>query len=195
MSTIALFHSVLGVRAGVVDTADLLREDGHRVVVVDQYGGRVFDDYEEAGAYAEGIGYPALMQSALDAVSDLDDGFFTVGYSNGGGMAQLVALNRSVAGVAMVSGALPLGMLGAEAWPSDVPAQIHYSGADPFRDDEWLDSAVTSIQGSGAPLETHLGYAGGHLFMDADLHDEFDRESAALLLERLRAFCASSRSR
>ncbi|MGI8418014.1 MAG: hypothetical protein ACR2P2_17785 [Nakamurella sp.] len=58
MADIALFHSVLGVRPGVSEAADGLRAEGHDVVVMDQYGGRVFDDYEEAGEFAQAIGYP-----------------------------------------------------------------------------------------------------------------------------------------
>lgn len=73
MSTVALFHSVLGVRPGVRDAADRLRAAGHVVHVVDQYDGRVFDSYEEASAFAEGIGYPALMASALAAVEGLPE--------------------------------------------------------------------------------------------------------------------------
>lgn len=38
--------------------------------MVDQYGGRVFDDYAEAGKFAESIGYPTLMGRAVDAVDD-----------------------------------------------------------------------------------------------------------------------------
>lgn len=191
MSTIALLHSVLGVRTGVLQTADLLRGDGHQVVIVDQYGGKVFDDYDEAGLYVDTIGYPALMQSALEAVAELADGFIAAGYSNGGGMAQWVALNRPVAGVAMLSGALPLEMLGVEGWPATVPAQIHYSATDPFLNREWLERAVTSIRNSGASLETFLDYSGGHLFTDPTLPDEYNPTSAELLFERLRAFCAS----
>jgi len=47
MADIALFHSALGVRPGVLDAADRLRAEDHKVVVVDQYDGRVFDDYNE----------------------------------------------------------------------------------------------------------------------------------------------------
>lgn len=45
MASIALFHSVLGVRPGVQDAAARLRARGHEVLVVDQYDGRSFDDY------------------------------------------------------------------------------------------------------------------------------------------------------
>ncbi len=61
MTDIALFHSVLGVRPGISEAADRLRTEGHNVVVVDQYDGRVFDDYQEANEFAQSIGYPTLM--------------------------------------------------------------------------------------------------------------------------------------
>jgi len=58
MTNIALFHSVLGVRPGVAAAADRLRAAGHDVLVVDQYEGRVFDDYDEADEFAQAIGCP-----------------------------------------------------------------------------------------------------------------------------------------
>lgn len=67
MTDIALFHSVLGVRRGVTEAADLLRAAGHEVLIVDQYNGRTFDDYDEAGEFAQAIGYPALMGRAAQA--------------------------------------------------------------------------------------------------------------------------------
>ena len=94
MTQIALFHSVLGVRPGVIDAAERLRAAGHEVEVVDQYGGRVFDDYDEASAHAETIGYPVLMDRAVAAVEHLRDGFVAAGFSNGGGMAEYVATQR-----------------------------------------------------------------------------------------------------
>ena len=98
MTTIALFHSALGIRPGVEDAAARLRGHGHTVHVVDQYDGRVFDDHAAAHAYVEERGFPALMQEALDATADLDDGFVVAGFSNGAGMAEHVALHRRVGG-------------------------------------------------------------------------------------------------
>ena len=117
MATIALFHSVLGVRPGVTLAADRFRSAGHDAHVVDQYGGRVFDDYEEAGAHVDRIGFPALMQVALDAVAELPDGFVPVGFSNGAGMAEYVSAQRPCGGALLVAGALPLAVLGVDAWP------------------------------------------------------------------------------
>lgn len=41
--------------------------------------------------YAEGVGYPALMAAAVEAVADVPDGFIALGFSNGAGMAEYVA--------------------------------------------------------------------------------------------------------
>jgi dienelactone hydrolase len=73
MANVAVFHSVLGVREGVNDAARRLTAAGHQVLVVDQYDGRVFDDYKEADAFAQGIGYPELMSRAVDAVKEVDE--------------------------------------------------------------------------------------------------------------------------
>ena len=106
MTSIALFHSVLGVRPGVNAAADLLRSHGHNVQVVDQYDGRVFDDYAEADKFATAIGYPALMDSALHLVDHIAGGFVCAGFSNGGGMAEYVAcINPTVRGALLLSGA------------------------------------------------------------------------------------------
>ena len=191
MTQIALFHSVLGVRPGVLDAADRLRAAGHEVEVVDQYDGRVFDHYEDASAYAEKVGFPALMERAVRATEHLRDGFVAAGFSNGGGMAEFVATRRPLAGVVMISGTLPLDLLGAPAWPAGVPAQIHYSVDDPFRRQDWIDAVATAVRAAGAPVDV-FDYPGtGHLFTDPSLPDEYDPDSARLLWTRVLEFCAT----
>ncbi len=190
MTQIALFHSVLGVRPGIRDAAERLRAEGHDVLVADQYDGRVFDDYDEAGAYAEGIGYGELMGRAATAVETLDDGFVAAGFSNGGGMAEYVATVRPVTGVLMLSGALPLEMLGAEAWPAGVPAQIHYTADDPFRRQGWIDAVVEGVRAAPASVETFDYPGAGHLFTDPSLPHEYDSHAAERLWDRVLSFCA-----
>jgi len=190
MTQIALFHSVLGVRPGVHDAAERLRAAGHAVTTVDQYDGKVFDDYDEAAAHVDAIGFPELMQRALDAVAQLPDGFVAAGFSNGGGMAEHVALQRRVSGVLMLSGALPLEMLGAAAWPAGVPAQIHYALEDPSREQAWIDTVAAAVRAAGAQVEVFDYPGGGHLFTDASLPAEHDPAAAELLWERVLAFCA-----
>lgn len=187
---IALFHSVLGVRPGILDAADRLRAAGHEVLVVDQYDGRVFDDYATAGAHVERVGFPALMAAALEGVADLADGFVAAGFSNGAGMAEYVATRRMCSGVLLFSGALPLAMLGADRWPHGVPVQLHRADGDPMRDEEWDRAFVADVRRAGAPVEV-FGYpTSGHLFTDAGLADEYDPAATELLWERVLAFCA-----
>lgn len=190
MTNVALFHSVLGMRAGVLDAADRLRARGHQVLPVDQYDGRVFDDYAEAAAFVETVGsYPELMARAAAAVEPLPDGFLCVGFSNGGGMAEYVASQRRVSGVVMCSGALPLEMLGVDAWPAGVPAQIHYTTGDPFRQAGWAETVRDCVAAADGDVEL-FDYPGtGHLFTDATLPDEYDADSAEVLWRRVQAFC------
>lgn len=188
MAQVALFHSVLGVRPGIHEAATRLRAAGHDVLVVDQYEGRVFDDYAEASAYAESIGYSVLMRRAAMAVEALPDGFVAAGFSNGGGMSEYVATQRRVSGVLMLSGALPLAFLGVEEWPANVPAQIHYTENDPFRRQEWVDAVAAVVRAAGGALEMFDYPGGGHLFTDASLPGEYQPKDAALLWERVLAF-------
>ncbi|MGI8808742.1 MAG: dienelactone hydrolase family protein [Acidimicrobiales bacterium] len=189
MAAIALFHSVLGVRPGVHDAAGRLGAAGHAITTIDQYDGRVFDDYQEAASYAEAVGYPMLMNRALEGVGTLCDGFVAVGFSNGGGMAEYVATQRRVSGVVLLSGALPLAMLDVEAWPTGVPVQIHYTVDDPNRRQEWIDALVERVEAASAPVDVWDYPGRGHLFTDASLAKEYDPESAELLWSRVLAFC------
>ena len=191
MTTIALFHSALGVRRGVEDAAARLRGLGHTVRAVDQYDGRAFDNQAAAHAYVEEVGFPALMQEALDATADLDDGFVVAGFSNGAGMAEHVALHRRVTGAVLLSGALPLSFLGADAWPGEVPVQLHYAEADPFRDDTWVEATLADIRRSGARVEFHEYAASGHLFTDESLTDEYDAKATELLWTHVSKFLDS----
>lgn len=91
----------------------------------------------------------------------------------------------------MLSGALPLDMLGASEWPAGVPAQIHYALGDPFRRQEWIDAVADAVRSAGAPLEA-FDYPGeGHLFTDASLPDEYDAENAETLWHRVLRFCST----
>jgi dienelactone hydrolase len=191
MATIAIFHSALGIREGVRDAARRLRDAGHDPHIVDYYGDhRSFDDLASAAEHINAVGFPALMQAAVDGVADLADGFSVLGFSNGSGMAEYVATRRPVTKAVLGSGTLPLAMMGADAWPARTAAQIHYAADDPFRNDEWLESVIDSVRSSGAPLEVYTEYAGaGHLFTDPTLPD-YDEANTELFWQRVRAFLA-----
>ena len=87
MAEVVLFHSVLGVRQGVLDAAAIMGEAGHSVHVPNLYEpGVIFDDYDPAIAHVEAIGgYQTLMRRSLEAVRDLPGAVVYAGFSNGGG--------------------------------------------------------------------------------------------------------------
>jgi dienelactone hydrolase len=176
MTTVALFHSVLGVRQGVLDAAGRLRQDGHDVLVVDLYDGRTFDDYPPAMTFAwEELGPQVLMGRAIEAVAGLPDGFVPAGFSLGCVMAVHVATQRTVSGVLMVAGAIPASALGdGVRWPAGVPAQTHSTLADPWREKEELDQAVRDIEAAGGTIEVFDYPGSGHLFTDPTLPAEYD---------------------
>ncbi len=187
MASVAVFHSALGVTPGLVDFAERLRKAGHQVEVVDQYDGRVFDGYEEASAYVDEVGFPALMAKAIAGMADLPDGFVAIGFSNGAGMAEFVAANRVVSGVVMIGGALPLEMIGI-AWPIDVPAQIHTTVDDPRREQDAIDSVAKAVDDAGGGVEVFDYSGSGHLFADSSRPDEYQPVEAELRLTRVKEF-------
>ncbi len=190
MAHIALFHSILGVRPGELDAARRFTEAGHEVRVVDQYDGEVFDDYEDATQYARTIGYHELVGRALAATLDLPDNFVVVGFSNGAVMAEYVALHRPVSGALLINTAVEVAEVGGQAWPSDVPVQVHHSMEDQWKEPQQILDFVAQVEAAKAAVEV-LDYAkGGHVFTDPSKADEYDEAGAELFWQRALEFCA-----
>lgn len=190
MTTVALFHSVLGVRQGVLDAAERLRQDGHDVLAVDLYDGRTFDDYPPAMSFAwEEVGQKVLMKRAVEAVAELPDGFVSAGFSLGCVMAVQVATQRTVSGVLMIAGAFPVSALGdGKRWPAGVPAQTHSTLADPWREHEELGQTVRDVEVGGGTIEVFDYPGSGHLFTDPSLPAEFDPVATETFWSRVLPF-------
>jgi dienelactone hydrolase len=190
MATTALFHSALGVRAGLLDAAERLRALGHHVRVVDQYDGRVFDDYDTALEHIERVGFPALLETALRATADLPDRLVTIGFSNGAGMAEYVAGSRpGVRGVVMLGGALDPAVIGVD-WPAGAVGQVHVTADDPWREPEGEDAVCAAAQRVGGQVEVFAYPGAGHLFADPSKADEYQPAEAELMWERVLGFLA-----
>lgn len=193
MATVVVLHSVLGVRAGVLDAAARLRQAGHEVVVPDLFEGRTFDDYDVAMAYAENdVGHPRLMRNALAAVADVPDGMVVLGFSLGCVVAAHVATRRPVSGVVMVAGAIPASAFGdGRTWPSQMPVQVHNAEGDPFREHQMIDALESGVVAAGGSVAAY-DYAGsGHLFTDRSRAEEFDPDATELLWRRVLEFVAA----
>ena len=164
MTSIVLYHASFGVRPGIEAAADRLRAAGHQVQVVDQYGGRVFDDYDEADEFVQSIGFPALMAARPRCRRTSSPGRSSRPASpTAPGMAEFVTAARGgaaggVLGSVQFSGALPLDMVGMAEWPADTPVQLHYSAGDPSAIGRWIDPFLAAVTASGSALETYLDY-------------------------------------
>ena len=187
MTTVLLFHSVLGIRQGELDAAERLRAEGHQVVMPDLLDGTVFDSYEPAMAHADPL-RETLYEKGLAAAAPLVDGFVVGGFSAGGGIATLVATRRAVSGVLQFSGLTIVEWLGPDAaWPAGVDSQSHQMLDDPFRDpiDE---QAVADVSSAGGTLELFDYRGDGHLFTDPTLPDEYDFPATELMWSRVLPF-------
>ncbi len=193
MTTILLFHSVLGPRLGVTDAAERLSAAGHTVHTPDLYRGEAsFDDYEPAMAYVRQLGYPELMARTMAAAEGLPSDIVYAGFSNGGASAELLAATRPGArGALLFHAAMPLAEFELSQWPGTVPVQVHYAKDDPFRDDpEVIESFAAEVRRSGARYEFFDYPGSGHLFTDPSLDKEYDQASADLLWSRSLDFLA-----
>jgi dienelactone hydrolase len=200
MANIVLFHSVLGIRQGVLDAATQLQAMGHAVTVPNLYeDGVVFDDYEKASKYVESIGgYPTLLDRTREAARHLPAEVVYAGFSNGGGSAEYLAATRPGALAAVLfAAAIPLAMFAPfhatpiEGWPPGVPVQVHYAVGDPYRDQGGIDGLERDVLAAKAAFELHEYPGSGHLFTDDTLTAEYDAASTALLWERVEAFLAA----
>ncbi len=199
MADLVLFHSVLGVRAGVTYAADRLRAAGHTVHAPNLYeDGVVFDDYERADAYVQALGYAELLRRARAAVDGLPQALVYAGFSNGGGLAEYLAAERPGALAAVLFGAaIPLAMFGqfggdgSLIWPPSTPVQVHYGVDDPFREQAWVDSLADTVRSSGAAFQLYEYPIAGHLFTDESMKAEYDGDAAKLLWERVLSFLST----
>lgn len=188
MTTVVLFHSVLGLRPAVRATADQLRAAGHEVTVPDLYDGEVFDDMDVAARHFERLGAPEMIRRTEASVADLPADVVYAGFSNGGVSAEYLAASRPGArGALLLHAALPLPGLGLSTWPAGVPVQVHYAESDPWRSPDGVDLLSRSVRAAGARFEFFEYPVTGHLFADPGL-PEYDAESAGLMLERMLRF-------
>lgn len=193
MTEVVLFHSILGLRPAVLQTAEQWRQAGHVVHTPDLHDGRVFGGYDDAFAFYEELGGDGELLRRTDAaVAGLATNIVYGGYSNGiKSVLHLVATRPGARGALAFHGALPMRAVGAQVWPSSVPLQVHEGELDPFREQELTDEFAEQVSSSGAAYQ-YFEYAGvaGHLFGDPDLSDEYDKDAAELMNERALAFLA-----
>ena len=193
MAEIVLFHSVLGLRPGVIAAGDRLREAGHTVHTPDLYDGEVFDDLDDGSRKEDALGYQEIARRAREAVAGLPAGLVFAGFSLGAVHAEVLAASRPGAlGAVLMHGAVPVEGLseyfGVDRWPEGVPVQVHYAADDPWVEaEEEVVPLGEAVRGAGAAFEAYTYPGSGHLFSDPDL-PEYDRASSEAMWERVLTF-------
>jgi dienelactone hydrolase len=109
MAEVVLFHSVLGLRPGVIAAAERLRAAGHTVHTPDLYDGEVFDDLDDGSRKEDALGYQEIARRAREAVAELPAGLVFAGFSLGAVHAEVLAASRAGAlGAVLMHGAVPV---------------------------------------------------------------------------------------
>jgi dienelactone hydrolase len=187
VTTIALFHSVYGLRPAVLATAEWLRSAGHVVVTPDLYEGPVAASIEEGFALSEWVGWNVIMRRARSAVRGLPSDAVLAGLSMGAGVAgELLAERGDTAGVLLLHG------IGGR--PADVraglPVHLHIAEADelfpPADVAAWRDALLSA--GAGVHVYTYPGAR--HFFTDLDTAD-YDQHASELAWRRSLTFLRS----
>jgi dienelactone hydrolase len=186
MTEIALFHHIQGLTPGVVAFADELRAAGHTVHTPNLYEGRTFATMEEGQAYCAEVGFEAVRERGVQAVTDLPQALVYAGISLGVMPAQkLVQTRPGALGGLFYSGFAEPSWFGE--WPGRVGAQIHSMDADPFFVEEGDLEAARPFVEAHDDVELFLYPGDGHLFIDSSLPDH-DAGATKLVLERSLAF-------
>ncbi len=187
MAEVVVFHHVQGLTDGVRAFADELRSVGHTVHTPDMFGGRTFASIEDGVAFAREQGFGELVGRGVAAADELPSDVVYAGFSFGAMPAQQLAQTKPGArGALLIYGVVPHTEFG-DAWPADVPVQIHA-----MEDDAWFLEdlpAAEALAASTDAAELFLYPGDKHLFADASTADS-DAEAAALLMERVHAFLA-----
>jgi dienelactone hydrolase len=187
MAELVLFHHAQGLTPGVVAFADELRRAGHIVHTPDLYDGRTFATLEEGMAYAEEIGFGAVIERGVRAVEGLPAELVYAGFSLGVLPAQKLAQTRAGArGALLCYACVPVSEFGP-AWPDGVPVQVHAMDADPIFVGEGDIAAARALVAEAADAELFLYPGDQHYFADSSL-PSYDADAAVLLRQRVLNF-------
>jgi len=190
MAEVLLFHHAQGQTPGFHAFADDLRRAGHTVHTPDLFDGRTFDSIDAGLAYVGELGFPAVIERGVRATDDLPTELVYGGFSLGVIPAQKLAQTRPGArGALLFYSCVPASEFG-DAWPADVPVQIHGMDADPYFVGEGDVDAARAIVESTKGAELFLYPGDQHYFADSSL-PSYRAGAAALLQERVLAFLAT----
>jgi dienelactone hydrolase len=184
MATIAIFHSVLGLRAIENATVARFQARGHSAFAPDLFEGLTAATLEEGFAIMDRIGWTLICDRAQAALNQAPSTAVLLGFSMGAGVVSSIWPERRQAdGIVLLHG---FASVPANVDPR-VPVQVHVADPDPFAPpsqlQEWMRVAVASGMSPEAFRYPDLG----HFFTDPSL-DDFDADGAELVWDRVSRF-------
>jgi dienelactone hydrolase len=185
MTSIVLFHSILGLRQAERDIAHAFESAGYSVALPDLFDGRVAETYEDAFRMKDEIGDAAIVARAGRALQDVPADTVLAGISFGAFLIGRFWQDRPyMPGALLISGVAPW----MKPRRCGLPVRVHLARPDPFDDEayfaEWARGAET------AALQLHRYDKVGHYFLDSSLPD-YDAVAAKLCMERSMDFLKS----
>ncbi|GAA5167636.1 dienelactone hydrolase family protein [Pseudonocardia eucalypti] len=172
--TVALFHSMFGLRLVELAAAEDLRAAGHRVVSPDLFAGAVAAEHgsiptlDDGFALMERIGWETITARARAAIHDLPADTVLGGFSMGAGVVGSLWPDRlSAAAVFLLHATAPV----PEGVPAGIPVQVHVAGGDRFAPPHELAVFRASAGRAGADASVHIYPDVGHFYSDPALPD------------------------
>jgi dienelactone hydrolase len=187
VAEIVLFHHALGLTTGITAFADELREAGHIVHTPDLFAGQIFDDLEQGMRFVGELGFGEVIRRGEHAVQNLPSNLVYAGFSLGVVPAQKLAQTRPGArGALFFYSCVPVSEFG-QAWPKELPVQVHGMDADPIFVGEGDIDAARALIAQAEHGELFLYPGDQHYFADSSL-PSFDADATALLVRRVLKF-------
>jgi dienelactone hydrolase len=184
MATIAIFHSVLGLRAIENATVARFQARGHSAFAPDLFDGRTAATVEEGFAIMDQVGWTLICDRARAALDQAPSTAVLLGLSMGAGVVSSIwPERRQAGGIVLLHGlaSVPANL------DLDVPVQVHVADPDPFAPPAQLEKWMRIAAASGISAETFRYPDLGHFFTDPSL-DDFDADGAELAWDRVSRF-------
>jgi dienelactone hydrolase len=184
MATVALFHSVLGLRKVEGIAADRMRSAGHTVVTPDLYSGLTTPSIDEGLELMATVGWNVICERAQVALDLLPPTTVLAGHSMGAGVVSSMWPDR-------IRSAAILLLHGLAEIPTNVrrgtPVSVHLADPDRFASPVELARWKAKAKTSGVSADVFTYPNVGHFYTDETLAD-YDAVAAGQTWERVLRF-------
>ncbi|MEU1215386.1 dienelactone hydrolase family protein [Streptomyces sp. NPDC005791] len=180
MVSVALFHSVLGLRPVELLAAERLRRAGHEVVTPDLFGRETAATVGGGFRLVERIGWETVVHRARQSLSGMPDGTVLTGLSMGAGVvAELWPERPETGGVLLLHATVALP---ASARPG-LRMQMHVAEPDDFALPENMAALRRAATEKHIRLEIFRYPGVGHFYTDFE-HPDHNPVAAELTWNR-----------